>query len=49
MRGKKEPAKKRGETMLDQWNGMCKAYTGLSLYPYTKEKQARVSVVKVGG
>lgn len=35
--------------MLGQWNGMCKAYTGLSLYPYTKEKQARVSVVKVGG
>lgn len=35
--------------MLGQWNGMRKVYTGLSLYPYTKEKQARVSVVKAGG
>lgn len=45
----KEPAKKRGETMLGQWNGMRKVYTGLSLYPYTMEKQARVSLVKAGG
>lgn len=47
--GMKEQVKKRGESILGQWNGMCKVYTGLSLYPYNKEKQARVSVVKAGG